>query len=147
MDAISTYKIYLMHKASSSSDWEKLVDIKNYPDLGAEPEKLDTTTLSDAIKTSILGIQDLDVLQFDTNYNKTDFATLKALEGAKDHDYAVWFGGELSSTSGEMEPSGQDGKFSWKGELQVYPLGKGVNEVVDMRISIAASTPIVSSVA
>ena len=33
--AISTYKAFLMHKGSGVSDeWEKLIDIKDFPDLG-----------------------------------------------------------------------------------------------------------------
>lgn len=144
-EAISTFQIYLMKGSTSGSTttWEKLVDIKDYPDLGGTPEKLDTTTLSDPIKTSILGIQDLDVLEFTANYNKTDFQTLKALEGTKNLDLAVWFG--ASESGGVFTPTGSDGQFKFKGELQVFPIGKGVNEVVDMKISIAASTPITTS--
>ena len=62
--AISTYQVYLMHKASGTGDYTKLVDIKSFGDLGGSPEQLDTTTLSDKIKTSILGIQELDLMDF-----------------------------------------------------------------------------------
>lgn len=134
--AISTYQVYLMHKASGTGDYTKLVDIKSFGDLGGSPEQLDTTTLSDKIKTSILGIQELDLMDFTANYTKEDFAKVKALAG-KDLPFAVWFGG---ATSGE--PDGHDGKFSFNGMLAVYANGGGVNEVVDMTISIAASTEI-----
>ena len=40
--AISTYKVFLMHKASGSDSYEKLIDIKDYTDLGGAPEMLDT---------------------------------------------------------------------------------------------------------
>lgn len=138
MNAISTYKTFLMHKASGGSDYEKLVDIKDFPDLGGSPETLETTTLSDKMNTSILGIQSLDALEFNTNYNKDDYDTLKALEG-KQEDYAVWLGG-TDTVSGIPTPTGADGKFKFKGELSVYPVGGGVNEVVDMKITIAPST-------
>ena len=49
--AISTYKVYLMHKASAAADYAKLVDIKSFPDLGGTPEMLETTTLSDPMQT------------------------------------------------------------------------------------------------
>ena len=39
--AISTYKIFLMQKNTSA--WEKLIDIKEFPDLGGAPEMLETT--------------------------------------------------------------------------------------------------------
>ena len=35
--AISTYKVFLMHKASSGNTYTKLTDIKEFPDLGGEP--------------------------------------------------------------------------------------------------------------
>lgn len=138
--AISTYKVFLMEKADSSGDtWEKLVDIKEFPDLGGEPEMLETTTLSDNMQTYIAGIQSLDGLTFTANYDKKDFQTLKALEG-KEKDYAVWFGG--TGDAGSLTPDGSNGKFSFKGQLSVFPVGGGVNEVVDMSITIAPSTPI-----
>lgn len=138
--AISTYKVFLMKRADSSDDtWGKLVDIKKFPDLGGEPEMLETTTLSDNMQTYIAGIQSLDGLTFTANYDKEDFQTLKALEG-KENDYAVWFGG--TGDAGSLTPDGSNGKFSFKGQLSVFPVGGGVNEVVDMSITIAPSTPI-----
>lgn len=137
--AISTYKVFLMKKGSSDDTWSKLVDIKEFPDLGGEPEMLETTTLSDNMQTYIAGIQSLDGLTFTANYDKEDFQTLKALEG-KENDYAVWFGG--TGDAGSITPDGSNGKFSFKGQLSVFPVGGGVNEVVDMSITIAPSTPI-----
>lgn len=141
MSAISTYKIFLMKgtTASSSTTWEKLIDIKDFPDLGGAPEMLETTTLSDSMQTYIPGIQSLDALEFTANYNTTDFTALKALEGT-DTKFAVWFGGTVAG--GVLTPSGTDGKFEFNGQLSVFPVGGGVNEVVDMTITIAPSTPI-----
>lgn len=138
--AISTYKVFLMKKDSST--YQKLVDIKEFPDLGGEPEMLETTTLSDNMQTYIAGIQSLDGLTFTANYDMTDFQKLKALEG-KEEEYAVWFGG--TGDAGSVTPDGSNGKFSFKGQLSVFPVGGGVNEVVDMSISIAPSTPITFS--
>ena len=45
--AISTYKVFLMKKAASGGTYSKVVDIKDFPDLGGAPEMLETTTLSD----------------------------------------------------------------------------------------------------
>lgn len=137
--AISTYKVFLMKKDDSQETFSKLVDIKEFPDLGGEPEMLETTTLSDNMQTYIAGIQSLDGLTFTANYDKEDFQTLKALEG-KENDYAVWFGG--TGDAGSLTPDGSNGKFSFKGQLSVFPVGGGVNEVVDMSITIAPSTPI-----
>lgn len=140
--AISTYKVFLMKKASTGETFEKLVDIKEFPDLGGEPEMLETTTLSDNMQTYIAGIQSLDGLSFTSNYDVTDFQKLKALEG-QTNTYAVWFGG--TEDGGVVTPDGSNGKFTFNGQLSVYPVGGGVNEVVDMNISIAPSTPITFS--
>lgn len=136
--AISTYKIFLMKKSSPA--YEKLIDIKDFPDLGGAPEMLETTTLSDNMQTYIPGIQSLDALEFTANYTKEDFTKLKALEGQK-IELAVWFGGTGEGAS--LTPTGSDGKFEFTGQLSVFPVGGGVNEVVDMTITIAPSTPII----
>lgn len=140
--AISTYKVFLMKKGTEPDTYEKLVDIKEFPDLGGEPEMLETTTLSNNMQTYIAGIQSLDGLSFTANYDMTDFQKLKALEG-QTNSYAVWFGGQESD--GVVTPDGSNGKFEFDGQLSVYPVGGGVNEVVDMNISIAPSTPITFS--
>lgn len=137
--AISTYKIFLMKKATADETYEKVIDIKDFPDLGGAPEMLETTTLSDKMQTYIPGIQSLDALEFTANYTKADFTKLKALEG-KEESYAVWFGGE--ETGSTLTPTGSDGKFEFKGQLSAFPVGGGVNEVVDMTVTIAPSTPI-----
>ena len=100
---------------------------------------LETTTLSDNMNTYILGIQSLDGLTFTANYTLSDFTRLNNLHGTE-HDYAVWFGG--TESGGTVTPSGSDGKFEFSGDLSVYPSGGGVNEVVDMTITIAPSTVI-----
>ena len=135
--AISTYKVFLMKKTEDA--YEKLVDIKDFPDLGGSPEMLETTTLSDKMQTYIPGIQNLDALEFTANYTKADFTALKALEG-QELDLAVWFGG--TEEANVLTPTGSDGKFEFNGQLSVFPVGGGVNEVVDMTITIAPSTPI-----
>lgn len=137
--AISTYKVFLMKKASGDTDYSKLVDIKDFPDLGGAPEMLETTTLSDGASTYIPGIQSQEALEFTANYTKADFTTLKALEDTE-LDFSVWFGATVSG--GVATPTGTDGKYDFKGKLSVYVVGGGVNEVVDMKISIAPSTVI-----
>ena len=136
--AISTYKVFLMKKGTGqSAAYSKLVDIKDFPDLGGAPEMLETTTLSDGASTYIPGIQSQEALEFTANYTKADFTTLKALEDTET-DFAVWFGATVAG--GVATPTGSDGKYEFKGKLSVYVVGGGVNEVVDMKISIAPST-------
>lgn len=137
--AISTYKVFLMESTDGETTWTKVIDIKDFPDLGGTPEMLETTTLSDGMQTYIPGIQSLDALEFTSNYTLGDYKKLKGMKGTEKH-FAVWFGGAESGDT--VTPTGTDGKFKFKGQLSVYPVGGGVNEVVDMKISIAPSTPI-----
>ena len=123
----------------NSATWEKLVDIKSYPDLGGAPEMLDATTLSDPSTVNILGIQSLDALEFECNYTLDDYTKLKAMEGM-DKEFAVWLGG--TEAAGVATPSGSDGKFEFGGQLAVYVNGGGVNEVRNMTVSIATTTAI-----
>ena len=127
--AISTYGIFLMHKGEGAT-YTKLIDIKDFPDLGGAPEMLETTTLSDAMQTYIEGIQSSDALEFTANYTKEDYSKCNALKGKKE-SYAVYFGEE-----------GTNGKFEFDGYLSARVNGGGVNEVVGMTISIAPATPI-----
>ena len=127
--ARSTQGIFLMHKGTGS-EYTKLIDIKDFPDLGGAPEMLETTTLSDSMQTYIEGIQSADALEFTANYTKEDYAALADLKG-KNEGYAVYFGED-----------GADGEFTFSGYLSVRVNGGGVNEVVGMTISIAPSTAI-----
>lgn len=135
--AISTYKVFLMKKDADA--YGKLVDIKDFPDLGGSPEMLETTTLSDKMQTYIPGIQSLDALEFNANYTKEEFTKLKALEG-QELELAVWFGGD--EANGTLTPTGNDGKFNFKGYVSVFVVGGGTNEVVGMTVAVAPSTPI-----
>ena len=121
--AISTYPITL--KAGGT----KLCDIKDFPDLGGAPEMLETTTLSDAAKTYIAGIQDQQALEFTANYTAVAYAAVNALT-------------TTTAFTLEFGTDGASGTFSWSGTASAYIVGSGVNEVVDMKIVIVPSTPI-----
>lgn len=135
--AISTYKTFLMMKGEST--YAKLIDIKEFGDLGGTPESLETTTQSDGARTYIPGIQSQEAITFTANYTSADFDTLEALKG-QEKEFSVWFGG--TESGGVVTPDGSDGKFNFKGYLSVFVPGKGVNEVVDMTITIMPSTVI-----
>ena len=140
--ARSTYLTFLMYKGSGDT-YSKLVDIKDFPDLGGAPEMLDATTLSDGMIMNILGIQSLDAMTFTANYDLADYKKIKALKGNQT-EFAVWFGGTPPTTpSGEATPTGDLGKFAFTGDIDVFAAGGAVNAVGNMTITIAASTEIV----
>lgn len=139
--AISTYKTFLMKGTDSGSaiNYEKLIDIKDFPDLGGVPEMLDATTTSDSARVYILGIQETEAMTFTANYSLADFAKVKALEG-EEQFFAVWLGADVVNE--EATPTGVDGKFEFKGYITVTKTGGGVNEVQNMTITIAPTTVI-----
>ena len=138
--ATSSYKTFLMHKKGEA--YEKLVDIKDYPDIGGSPETLETTTLSDGMQTYINGIQSSEAMEFTINYDSETFDTIDAMADTE-QEFAIWFGG--SEEAGVVTPTGDEGKFAFKGYISIRVSGKGVNEVRESVISIAPSTVITKS--
>ncbi|HZK00946.1 MAG TPA: hypothetical protein VFC79_13095, partial [Tissierellaceae bacterium] len=99
--AIATMNTILKYKVSDA--FEKLVDIKDYPDLGSAPELLETTTLTQTERhTNIKGLQDATDLTFTANYTLLDYTKVKGLEG-EEHEFQLELGAE-----------GVDGTFGWK---------------------------------
>lgn len=138
--AISSYKTFLMVGSGESTiTYTKLIDIKDFPDLGGDPETLDTTTLSDKMKTYIMGIQDAESLAFTANYTWDEYKTLQAKVGVRT-PYAIWFGG--TETTNGVTPTGDNGKFTFEGQLSLKVNGAGVNEVVNLTLTIIPNTEI-----
>lgn len=135
--ATSSYKSFLMIKKDSA--YEKLVDIKDYPDIGGSPETLETTTLSDSMQTYINGIQSSEAMEFTINYTSAIFDEIDAM-AETETQFAIWFGG--TEEAGVVTPTGDEGKFEFKGYISIRVSGKGVNEVREAVISIAPSTVI-----
>lgn len=124
--AISTY-LATLSWGTSASQVSKVVDIKEFPDLIGEPNLLETTTMSDAAQTFILGIKQTSIMNFTFNYTKEDFSKVKA-----DEDKELYY--ELAFSDGS--------KFTWQGSHVATLPGKGVDEVIDAGISIAPSTTV-----
>ena len=124
--AMNTFGIKLLWGETADAV-AKVVDIKDFPDMIGDPEMLETTTLSDAQVTNIPGIKSSDMLTFTCNYTKEDFTAVNAEAGKALH-YAL----EFSDGS----------KFTWQGQHTCGLPGKGVNEVVEFTINIAASTAV-----
>lgn len=136
-----SYKTFLMNGTGSSGlTYNKLIDIKDFPDLFAAPDMLEKTTLSDGGRRYEPGIKQTEALTFTANYSLADFTRLKELEGEVLH-LAVWFGG--TETAGVVTPTGSDGKFKFDGKLSVTINGSAVNEIVEMTLTIAPDTDIV----
>ena len=124
--AINTYGIELRFGESADAV-EKVVDIKDFPDMIGDPEMLETTTLSDAQVTNIPGIKSGDMLTFTCNYTKADFTAVNAQANK-----ALFY--ELHFSDGS--------KFTWQGQHVSGLPGKGVDEVIDAVVNCVPSTAI-----
>ena len=124
--AISSYGVSLKWGESAEAV-AKVVDIKDFGDLIGEPNLLETTTLSDGQVTNIPGIRSGDSIPFTCNYVKADFDAVYADEGK-----ALYYELTFSDGSG----------FVWQGQHTVGVPGKGVDEVLEFTINVAASTPV-----
>lgn len=137
MNESTTYQTYLMHGTGTGTvTYSKLLDIKEFPDLGGTPEAVEVTTLSDSMRRYVPGIQDTEALEFLANYVLADYQTCKALEN-KQEKYAVWFDDGTANA-----PTGELGKWEFTGALSVYVTGGGVNDPREMQITITPSTVI-----
>ena len=139
---ISTYQTYFMYRSTTNGTFTKVIDITNFPDLIPPKERIDITTLSDYMRTYIMGIGDTSEFSLGANYTPANYAAISALEGHQ-YEYAIWFG--ASGTAGNEIPDGHNGKFTWQGEISAGISGGGVNEAVGMTISATPSTVVVFS--
>ena len=131
--AQATMGTYLMYKASGGNTYTKLVDIKNFPDLGGEPERVDVTTLSDRVHKYAMGVQDLSSFSFNANYIAADYQRIAALTGTQT-EFTIWIGD--SESGGVYTPTGSDGQWAFTGDISVYKAGGDVNAAQDMTITI-----------
>lgn len=124
--AINTYGISLSW-GESAENIAKIVDIKDFPDLMGTPEQLETTTLSNGSQTFINGVRSAETMSFTCNYTKEDFTAVMA-DSEKPLHYVLKF----------LDGS----QFTWEGQHTCGLPGKGVNEVVEFTINIAASSAV-----
>ena len=126
----SSYQIKL---SVAGQDVSGLNDI---PDMGATPEKLDVTTLTDDVRKYINGVKDFGDLEFNFIY-----------ESEADGNYAVLnqIAEKPENKAGETQcvvkfPDGA--RFEFKGEISLRILGVGVNAVITFAMSVALSSEI-----
>ena len=125
--AICSYKVELHNSATAEGQYTKFADIKDFPDLWGEPNMLETTTLSDGSQTFIPGIKQMESLAFTLNWDKALATTIKGMEGKESYWKVVFSDGA---------------EFSFAGQPSLGVAGKGVDEVLEMTLTIVPSTEI-----
>lgn len=107
-----------------------VVKIKDFPDLGGEPEMVEMTTLADSVQKYELGVQAQDSLEFTVNFDGDTYASLKQLESKHDNEYTLSMGVVA------------EGAFQWTGSHSVYLVGGGVNAPLEMKLVCVPETEV-----
>lgn len=108
-----------------AGEWTALPACYEIPDLGVDPEGVDTTTLDDGHMTSEMGIGDPGELTFGFRYRDGAGEAYAIVEGMKDSD-------EL-----EMKVAFTAGiEVTWKTDsVSTKLLGGGVNDVLNFELT------------
>ena len=125
--------ITLGYKTDSGSTYTTLTGLKEVPEMGIDPEKIENTCLSDTVKQYEMGIGDAGDMDFVFKYeNKKATSPYRVLRGLADNNTKVSFE--------ETFPDGT--KFNWDAYISVKLGGGGVNGVIDFTVSMALQSDI-----
>jgi hypothetical protein len=103
----------------------QLTRIKSIPQLGGEPEQIETTDLEDRVQTFVPGVQSVDTSTFICNYTPEGYTALKASSNTPGV-YRLFFA--------------EHSAFEWEGQHDVFFNGGGVNEALEMTVTVTPST-------
>ncbi|WP_057488500.1 phage tail tube protein [Streptococcus oralis] len=108
--------------------YAKLAGLKEVPEFGIEPEKVENTTLEDKVKKYEFGIGDAGELEYKFAYdNSSANAPYRVLRNAADNKKKLFFK--------QAYPDGTEVTF--EGQVSVKLGGGGVNSVIEFTLKIA----------
>ncbi len=121
----------LEFKSKSVGDFTKLKGLKEIPEIGVDPEKVENTDLEDTQKVYEMGIGDPGDITYKFKYDNTStdspYRTLRAYETS----------GEVLSFK-ETLKDGTTTEFS--GQISLKRTGGGVNGVIEFNLNIALAS-------
>ena len=108
--------------------YTKLAGLKEVPEFGIEPEKVENTTLEDKVKKYEFGIGDAGELEYKFAYdNSSTTSSYRVLRKAAENKEKLYF-----------EQAYPDGtKVTFEGQVSVKLGGGGVNSVIEFTLKIA----------
>lgn len=114
-------------KKGTPSDYILLEGLKEVPELGVDPEKVENTTLADKVKQYELGIGDAGELEYKFKYdNSKATSTYRVLRKLMDDKEVVAFEQEYPDKT----------KVEFDGQVSVKLGGGGVNGVIEFTLKI-----------
>lgn len=113
---------------TAKGTYTKLSGLKEVPEFGIEPEKVENTTLEDKVKKYEFGIGDAGELEYKFSYdNSNTTAPYRVLRNAADNKTKLFFK--------QAYPDGTEVTF--EGQVSVKLGGGGVNSVIEFTLKIA----------
>lgn len=126
-------KLGYKKKGAEPATYTDLPGLKEVPEMGDEPEKVDNTCLSDKVKQYEYGIGDPGDLEFKFKYeNSSATSPYRVLRAAAESKEVLSFE--------ETFPDGT--KFNWDAQVSVKLGGGGVNGVIDFTLKMALQSDI-----
>lgn len=126
-------KLGYKKKNGEPSTYTDLAGLKEIPEMGTEPEKVENTCLSDKVKQYEYGIGDAGDLEFKFRYeNSSETSPYRVLMKAQDNNEILSFE--------ETLPDGT--KFHWDAQVSVKLGGGGVNGAIDFTLKMALQSEI-----
>lgn len=121
---------YAADATSTPTTFTNIPDLKELPDIGADPELVDNTALSDSIVHKEVGIGDPGdmefVFRYDNSSTTASYRVAKGLSGVK------WFRVTLNDGT----------KFTFKAIPTTKVSGGGVNDPVEFVMALALQSDI-----
>lgn len=112
---------------TTGSTFKDLEGLQSVPEIGGDPEQVDVTTLVDATKKYIAGIQDMDSLEFTFLYDNAVFKELKAVQtSGKEADFKITY------------PDGSTCTF--KGGVTIKMGGAEINGAFQFTLAVTVSS-------
>lgn len=114
--------------SETKGDYQNLVGLKEVPEFGIEPEKVENTTLADKVKKYEFGIGDAGELEYKFSYdNSSATAPYRVLRKAADDKKKLYFEQTYPDNT----------KVHFEGQVSVKLGGGGVNAVIEFTLKIA----------
>lgn len=114
--------------SKTKGDYQNLAGLKEVPEFGIEPEKVENTTLADKVKKYEFGIGDAGELEYKFAYdNSTATSPYRVLRNAADNKEKLYFEQTYPDNT----------KVTFEGQVSVKLGGGGVNSVIEFTLKIA----------
>ena len=114
--------------SKTKGDYQNLAGLKEVPEFGIEPEKVENTTLADKVKKYEFGIGDAGELEYKFAYdNTTATSPYRVLRNAADNKEKLFFEQTYPDNT----------KVTFEGQVSVKLGGGGVNSVIEFTLKIA----------